>query len=173
MPTEPDETTDRRRRPAICGSTHPTAGKESLHRFDGVGWVSASDERIDDHGRAGRPRGGHRPVRTSVDGKNRITQSTSTPPEAVRRAGGDIWERMSSMGSGGRSDLELAVERHCVGVRISSATLYSAMWTPRRSGPDISTLTGSRLARSRQTSFSSEALGTSSLGPRVQSGITT
>ncbi|AZL08584.1 hypothetical protein [Brevibacterium aurantiacum] len=41
-------------------------------------------------------------VRTSVDGKNRITQSISTPPKQYDGAVGDRWERMSSMGSGGR-----------------------------------------------------------------------
>ena len=37
-----------------------------------------------------------------MDGKNRITQSTSTPPAQYDGAVGDRWERMSCMGSGGR-----------------------------------------------------------------------
>src|SRR5699024_7678051 len=41
-------------------------------------------------------------VRTSVDGKNAITQSVDAPPTSYDGAGGDRWERMSSMGSGGR-----------------------------------------------------------------------
>ena len=40
-------------------------------------------------------------VRTSVDGKNAITQSIDAPPSQYDGAVGDRWERMSSMGSGG------------------------------------------------------------------------
>ena len=42
-------------------------------------------------------------VRTSVDGKNKTTQSTSTPPAQYAGVVGDTWEVMSSMGSGGRT----------------------------------------------------------------------
>lgn len=41
-------------------------------------------------------------VRTSVDGKSKITQSLDAPPVQYAGAVGDRWERMSSMGSGGR-----------------------------------------------------------------------
>ena len=41
-------------------------------------------------------------VRSSVDGKNAITQSVDAPPAQYAGAVGDRWERMSSMGSGGR-----------------------------------------------------------------------
>lgn len=41
-------------------------------------------------------------VRTSVDGKSKITQSLDAPPAQYAGAVGDRWERMSSMGSGGR-----------------------------------------------------------------------
>ena len=41
-------------------------------------------------------------VRTSVDGKSKITQSVDAPPTSYDGAVGDRWERMSSMGSGGR-----------------------------------------------------------------------
>ena len=40
-------------------------------------------------------------VRTSVDGKNAITQSVDAPPTQYDGAVGDRWERMSGMGSGG------------------------------------------------------------------------
>lgn len=40
-------------------------------------------------------------VRTSVDGKNAITQSVDAPPAQYAGAVGDRWERMSSMGPGG------------------------------------------------------------------------
>lgn len=41
-------------------------------------------------------------VRTSVDGKSKITQSLDAPPAQYAGAVGDRWERMSSLGSGGR-----------------------------------------------------------------------
>ena len=69
-----------------------------------MSWVSAADERIDtiDQAQYDLEADVDR-VRTSVDGKNAVTQSTSTPPKQYDGAVGDIWEIMSSMGSGGRS----------------------------------------------------------------------
>ncbi|MDN6529818.1 MAG: hypothetical protein L0K67_12205, partial [Brevibacterium sp.] len=104
MPTEPDETTDPKPKTGDLWFDTSTAGKNKLHRFDGVSWVSAADERIDtiDQAQSDLEADVDR-VRTSVDGKNAITQSTSTPPNQYDGAVGDIWEIMSSMGSGGRS----------------------------------------------------------------------
>ncbi|MDN6530132.1 MAG: hypothetical protein L0K67_13820, partial [Brevibacterium sp.] len=104
MPTVPDETTDPKPKIGDLWFDTSEEGKNELHRFDGDEWVSAADERIDtirqaqDDLEADVDR-----VRTSVDGKNAVIQSTSTPPNQYDGTKGDIWEIMSSMGSGGRS----------------------------------------------------------------------
>lgn len=104
MPTEPDETTDPPPKEGFLWFDTSDAGANELHRYVSGEWVSAADQRIDtirdaqDSLEADVDR-----VRTSVDGKNAITQSTSTPPNQYDGAVGDIWEIMSSMGSGGRS----------------------------------------------------------------------
>ena len=103
-PTEPDETTDPAPKEGFLWFDTSDAGANELHRYVNGAWVSAADERIDtisqaqDDLEADVDR-----VRTSVDGKNAVTQSTSTPPNQYDGAVGDIWEIMSSMGSGGRS----------------------------------------------------------------------
>lgn len=104
MPTEPDENTDPPPKEGFLWFDTSEAGANELHRYVSGEWVSAADQRIDtikdaqDALEADVDR-----VRTSVDGKNAITQSTSTPPAQYSGAVGDIWEIMSSMGSGGRS----------------------------------------------------------------------
>lgn len=104
MPTAPDETTDPQPKTGDLWFDTSTAGKNKLHRFDGASWVSAADERIDTIGQAQDDlEADVDRVRTSVDGKNAVIQSTSTPPNQYDGAVGDIWEIMSSMGSGGRS----------------------------------------------------------------------
>lgn len=104
LPTAPDETTDPKPKTGDLWFDTSTAGKNKLHRFDGASWVSAADERIDtiDQAQSDLEADVDR-VRTSVDGKNAVTQSTSTPPNQYDGTKGDIWEIMSSMGSGGRS----------------------------------------------------------------------
>ena len=101
-PYEPDETTDPA--PKDGDLWFNTADNMKLSRFDGAVWVSAADQRIDTIRQAQDDlESDVDRVRTSVDGKNAITQSTSTPPNQYSGAVGDIWEIMSSMGSGGRS----------------------------------------------------------------------
>lgn len=81
------------------GLTHYTP-----HRWDTAlqEWISLEDERthaIQDAQDA--LEADIDSVRTSVDGKSRITQSVEAPPSQYDGAVGDRWERMSSMGSGG------------------------------------------------------------------------
>ena len=100
LPTEPDETTEPQ--PKSGDIWFNTSDGNKLHRFDGQGWVSASDSRFQTiQGAQDALEADIDSVRTSVDGKNAITQSTSTPPAQYDGAVGDRWERMSSMGSGG------------------------------------------------------------------------
>ena len=77
-------------------------GGNKLSRYDGEGWVSVADERLQTLQDAQDAlESDVDAVRTSVDGKNRITQSIDAPPSQYDGAVGDRWERMSSMGSGG------------------------------------------------------------------------
>ena len=102
MPTEPDETTTPPPKAGDLWFDTSEGGGKALSRHDGQGWVSASDERIQTIQDAQDAlEADIDTVRTSVDGKSRITQSTSTPPAQYDGSVGDRWERMSSMGSGG------------------------------------------------------------------------
>lgn len=103
MPTAPDETTDPKPKTGDLWFDTSTAGKNKLHRFDGMAWVSAADERIDTIGQAQDDlEADVDRVRTSVDGKNAVTQSLSSPPSQYDGVANDRWEVLSSMGSGGR-----------------------------------------------------------------------
>lgn len=77
-------------------------GGNRAHRFTGGVWVSVADQRVQAVQDAmDALESDVDAVRTSVDGKNRITQSIDAPPSQYDGAVGDRWERMSSMGSGG------------------------------------------------------------------------
>nr|WP_257944413.1 gp58-like family protein [Brevibacterium aurantiacum] len=104
LPTDPDEGTDPAPTEGDLWFDTSAAGGNRLSRYDGTTWVSVADERIQSVRDAQKDlEADVDRVRTSVDGKNAITQSTSTPPNQYSGAVGDIWEIMSSMGSGGRS----------------------------------------------------------------------
>ena len=94
----------RRQRPAILWFDTSTAGKNKLHRYDGVSWVSAADERIDT---IDRRRTTLKPTWTACARVSTVRTQSLNPPAPRRSqydgAVGDIWEIMSSMGSGGRS----------------------------------------------------------------------
>ena len=103
MPTEPDETTTPPPKAGDLSFDTSEGGGKALSRHDGQGWVSASDERIQTIQDAQDAlEADIDTVRTSVDGKSRITQSVDAPPTQYDGAVGDRWERMSSMGSGGQ-----------------------------------------------------------------------
>ena len=100
LPTEPDETAEPT--PKTGDIWFDTSDGNKLYRHDGQGWISASDSRFDTiQGAYDDLAAEVATVRTSVDGKNRITQSVDAPPTQYDGAVGDRWERMSSMGSGG------------------------------------------------------------------------
>src|SRR5690625_459516 len=100
-PYEPDETTDPA--PKTGDLWFDTDNDMALHRHDGTVWVSVADGRIPSLIDAqGDLEADIATVRTSVDGKTKITQSLDAPPTQYEGAVGDRWERMSSMGSGGR-----------------------------------------------------------------------
>lgn len=101
LPTEPDETAEPT--PKEGDIWFDTSDGNKMYRHDGAGWVSASDSRFDTIQDAYDDLSAEvDTVRTSVDGKNRITQSIDAPPTEYDGSVGDRWERMSSMGSGGR-----------------------------------------------------------------------
>ena len=77
-------------------------GGNMPHRFTDGAWVPVADQRVQAIQDAQDAlEADIDSVRTSVDGKSRITQSVDAPPSQYDGAVGDRWERMSSMGSGG------------------------------------------------------------------------
>ena len=85
MPTEPDETTTPPPKEGVLWFDTSEGGKNELHCYvNGQRWVSAADERIDTIRTAQDDlEADMDTVRTSVDGKNTITQSINTPPKSV------------------------------------------------------------------------------------------